>query len=230
MPSPCTCRNCGAPISLTLTDLGIQAVSNSYVPLDKASEAEPRFPLRVVVCEACWLVQTDTDVPADEIFTGDYAYFSSFSSSWLAHCKTYADQVTAEFDLGPDSLVVEVASNDGYLLQYFAEKGIPVLGVEPSASVAKVAQDKGIPTLIEFFGEALAQQLVSEGKRPDLICMANVLAHVPDINDFIQGVATLLSGDAVYTVEFPHLLRLIEEIQFDTVYHEHYSPGISRRL
>lgn len=219
----CRCRNCGADLSLTLVDLGISAVSNSYVPIGRAAEPEPVFPLHARVCENCWLVQLDTDVPAERIFTGDYAYFSSFSDSWLAHCARYVSAMIKRLDLGPESLVIEIASNDGYLLKNFVAAGIPVLGIEPSGSVAAAAEKIGVPTLVEFFGATLARRLVHEGRRPDLICSANVLAHVPDIDDFVAGVAELLTGDAVYTVEFPHLLRLIEEVQFDTIYHEHYS-------
>lgn len=217
------CRHCGAPLTLTLIDLGLSAVSNSYVPLARAAEPEPIHPLHVRVCETCWLAQLDTDVPAEQIFTGDYAYFSSFSESWLAHARRYAETMIGRFDLGRDSLVIEIASNDGYLLKNFVGAGIPVLGIEPSGSVATAAEAAGVPTLVEFFGKALAQRLKEEGRRPDLICSANVLAHVPDINDFVAGVATLLTGEAIYTVEFPHLLRLIREVQFDTIYHEHYS-------
>ena len=218
-----TCRNCGAPLDLSLVDLGTQAVSNSYVPLDKADAPEPKFPLHAKVCQECWLVQIDTDVPADEIFSGEYAYFSSFSTSWLEHSKRYVEDMIFEFGLNKDSLVVEIASNDGYLLQYFVERGVPVLGIEPSGSVAKVAEEKGVPTLVEFFTNDLAKRLAAEGKKPDLICSANVLAHVPDINDFVAGLSTLLTGDAIYTVEFPHLLQMVRDCQFDTIYHEHYS-------
>lgn len=218
-----TCRNCGQPVRINLLDLGKQAVSNSYVPLDKAGQPEPEFPLHAMVCGHCWLAQITTDVPADEIFTGSYAYFSSFSTSWLAHCQAYATQVSEEFGIGAGDLVVEIASNDGYLLQYFKERGIEVLGVEPSGSVAKVAEEKGVPTLVEFFTTALGKRLAAEGRQPKLICSANVLAHVPEINDFVGGVTALLSGDAIYSVEFPHLLRMVEECQFDTIYHEHYS-------
>ena len=217
------CRHCGSDLELSLVDLGLSAVSNSYVPMAKADAPEPRFPLHARVCTNCWLVQLDEDVPAESIFTGDYAYFSSFSDSWLAHCKTYCDRMTDRLNLSADSLVVEIASNDGYLLKNFVADGIPVLGIEPSGSVAAAAEKIGVPTLVEFFGETLAKRLAAEGKRPDLICSANVLAHVPEINDFVAGVAALLQGDAVYTVEVPHLLRLIEEVQFDTIYHEHYS-------
>lgn len=217
------CRHCGAPLTLSLIDLGLSAVSNSYVPLPRADEPEPKYPLHVRVCEACWLVQLDTDVPAGKIFTGDYAYFSSFSESWLTHARHFAEAMIARLDLGRDNLVIEIASNDGYLLKNFVSAGIPVLGIEPSGSVAQAAKAAGVPTLVEFFAAALARRLKAEGKRPDLICSANVLAHVPDINDFVAGVATLLTGEAIYTVEFPHVLRLIRDVQFDTIYHEHYS-------
>ncbi len=217
------CRHCGAEMPLTLVDLGLSAVANSYVPMDRADEPEPKYPLHVRVCEACWLVQVDEDVPPANIFNETYAYFSSFSDSWLAHAGAYAEKMAERLHLGPSSLVIEIASNDGYLLKNFVAQGIPVLGIEPSGSVAAAAEKAGVPTLVEFFGERVAKRLHDEGRRPDLICSANVLAHVPDINDFVAGVARLLAGDAVYTVEFPHLLRLIEEVQFDTIYHEHYS-------
>lgn len=217
------CLSCGAPLALTLVDLGLSPLANSYVPPDRADEPEATYPLHARVCEACWLVQVDDVVPADHIFHGDYAYFSSFSESWLAHSKSYAAKMTDALGLNGRSLVIEIASNDGYLLQYFKGVGIPVLGVEPSGNTAAAAQKRGIPTLVEFWSEALARRLYDEGKRPNLICSANVLAHVPDINDFVRGVARLLTGDAVYTVEFPHLLNLIREVQFDTIYHEHYT-------
>ena len=217
------CRSCGADLTLTLVDLGQQPLANSYIPQNRATAPEARYPLHARVCEACWLVQVDDVVPADAIFHGDYAYFSSFSDSWLIHCRRYAIKMMDELKLGPRSLVVEIASNDGYLLQYFKGAGVPVLGVEPSGNTAAEAEKKGVPTLVEFWTEALARRLRDEGKRPDLICSANVLAHVPDINDFVRGIATLLQGDAVYTVEFPHLLNLIRGAQFDTIYHEHYS-------
>jgi SAM-dependent methyltransferase len=217
------CRSCGTPLSLTLVDLGYSPLANSYVPMEKAGAPEARYALHVRVCPSCWLVQADDAVPAGEIFDSHYAYFSSFSDSWLAHCRAYADKMTRELGLSDKSLVVEIASNDGYLLQYFVAKGIPVLGIEPTANTAAEAERKGVPTLVEFFTEDLARKLAAAGRRPDLICSANVLAHVPDINDFVRGVAALLTGDAVYTVEFPHLLNLIREVQFDTIYHEHYS-------
>jgi len=217
------CRSCGTDLMLTLVDLGLSPLANSYVPLRDAGKPEAKYPLHARVCEACWLCQVDDVVPADAIFHGDYAYFSSFSESWLAHCRSYAHKMTDALRLGRDSLVIEIASNDGYLLQYFAQEGVPVLGIEPSGNTAAAAEARGVPTLVEFWTEALAERLRAEGWRPDLICSANVLAHVPDINDFVRGVATLLQGDAVYTVEFPHLLNLIRHVQFDTIYHEHYS-------
>ncbi|NDV99577.1 class I SAM-dependent methyltransferase [Yangia sp. PrR002] len=217
------CRACGAPLTLTLVDLGLSPLANSYVPLDQTTTQDARYPLHARVCQSCWLAQVEDAVPAEQIFSADYAYFSSFSESWLAHCRRYAEAMTDRLDLGPRSLVIEIASNDGYLLQYFVERGIPVLGVEPSAGVAEAAIARGVPTEVDFFGEALARWLKSEGQRPDLICSANVLAHVPDINDFVAGVAVLLEANAIYTVEFPHLLNLIEKVQFDTIYHEHYS-------
>jgi hypothetical protein len=208
---------------LSLVDLGRSPLANSYVLAGKEGTADPTYPLHVRVCEECWLAQVSDDIPAAEIFSDDYAYFSSFSDSWLTHCKAYVRDMTRRLDLSPNSLVTEIASNDGYLLQYFLEMGIPVLGIEPAGNVARTAERKGVPTVVEFFDDNLAHRLVAEGRRPDLIASANVLAHVPDINDFVAGIATLLSGDAVYTVEFPHLLNLIQRVQFDTIYHEHYS-------
>ncbi|WP_170376779.1 class I SAM-dependent methyltransferase [Ruegeria atlantica] len=217
------CRHCGAPLSQTLVDLGLSPLANSYVPPERANMACPRYPLHAWVCNDCYLVQVEDAVPADEIFNGDYAYFSSYSDSWLAHAKSYVDKMVDRFHIGADDLVIEIASNDGYLLQYFVEKGIPVLGIEPSGSVAAAAEQKGVRTLVDYFGETLAQKVAAAEKPPSLIASANVLAHVPDINDFVAGIATLLTGEAVYTVEFPHLLNLINEVQFDTIYHEHYS-------
>lgn len=217
------CRHCGAPLTRTLVDLGLSPLANSYVPLDKGDVPCKTYPLHARVCDGCYLVQVEDAVPANEIFSADYAYFSSFSDSWLAHCKAYVDKVTDRFGLGADDLVIEIASNDGYLLQYFVEKGVPVLGIEPAANVAAEAEKKGVPTRVEFFTESFARDLATEGIRPSLICSANVLAHVPDINDFVRGLAALLTGDAVYTVEFPHLMNMIEKVQFDTIYHEHYT-------
>ncbi|MCA0908500.1 class I SAM-dependent methyltransferase [Ruegeria marisrubri] len=217
------CRSCGAALTQTLVDLGLSPLANSYVPPERAGTACPRYPLHAWVCNDCYLVQVEDAVPADEIFNADYAYFSSYSDSWLAHARAYVEQMVDRLDLGPDDLVIEIASNDGYLLQYFVEKGIPVLGIEPSGSVAAAAEEKGVRTLVDYFGEALARKVAATEKPPALIASANVLAHVPDINDFVAGIATLLTGDAVYTVEFPHLLNLIRDVQFDTIYHEHYS-------
>lgn len=217
------CRHCAAPLTNTLVDLGLSPLANSYVPPDQANTPCPTYPLHARVCDQCFLVQVEDAVPADAIFSADYAYFSSFSESWLKHCRQYADDVSCRFDLGPEDLVVEIASNDGYLLQYFVEKNIPVLGIEPAANVAKVARERGVETRVDFFSEELAQNLNRDGVKPSLICSANVLAHVPDINNFARGLATLLTGDAVYTVEFPHLLNMIEKVQFDTIYHEHYT-------
>lgn len=217
------CRSCGATLTQTLVDLGLSPLANSYVPPERADTACPRYPLHAWVCNDCYLVQVEDAVPAGEIFNADYAYFSSYSDSWLAHARAYVEKMVDRLDLGPDDLVIEIASNDGYLLQYFVEKSIPVLGIEPSGSVAAAAEEKGVRTLVDYFGEALAQKVAATEKPPALITSANVLAHVPDINDFVAGIATLLTGDAVYTVEFPHLLNLINEVQFDTIYHEHYS-------
>jgi len=218
-----SCRHCQAPLDLTLVDLGLSPLANSYVSPNNRDSTDPLYPLHARVCTECWLVQVDDAVSPEHIFSEEYAYFSSFSDSWLAHCKSYVANMTRRFGLGKDSLVVEIASNDGYLLQFFVERCIPVLGIEPSGNTAKIAMEKGVPTLVEFFSDSLAKRLVSEGRRADLIASANVLAHVPDINDFVAGVATLLSDDAVYTVEFPHLLNLLNDVQFDTIYHEHYS-------
>jgi SAM-dependent methyltransferase len=220
---PPTCRHCKAPLTRTLVDLGLSPLANSYLKPGDSDAPEPKYPLHARVCDQCLLVQVDDVVPAEAIFSHDYAYFSSFSESWLTHCSDYADAITQSRGLGPQSLVIEIASNDGYLLQFFRAKGIEVLGVEPAANVAAAAEQKGIPTRVAFFGKALAEELRAEGKAPALVCAANVLAHVPDINDFVAGIATLLSGEAVFTVEFPHLLKLIEGVQFDTIYHEHYS-------
>lgn len=217
------CRHCGAPLTRTLVDLGLSALANSFVPPESADTACPLYPLHVRVCDNCFLVQVEDAVPADAIFNDTYAYFSSFSESWLRHCKSYADDMTGRFGLTSDSLVMEIASNDGYLLQYFVQAGIPVLGIEPTANTAAEAEKKGVPTRVEFFTHDFAKQLRDEGVQPDLIASANVLAHVPDINDFVAGIAEILTRDAVWTVEFPHLLNLIKKVQFDTIYHEHYT-------
>jgi len=193
----------------------------SYVPKEKLNQMEPFFPLHAYVCETCFLVQLDDYVTPQAIFT-EYAYFSSYADSWVEHMRRYADAITERLGLGKGSLIVEVASNDGYLLQHFVRKGIPVLGIEPAANVAKVAIEKGIPTRVEFFGEQTARELAAEGKRADLICGANVLAQVPNPNDFVGGLRILLKPRGVVTIEFPHLMRLMAENQFDTIYHEHF--------
>ena len=217
------CRLCDAELKQVFVDLGMSPIANDYVAADKANAMEPFYPLRVYVCTSCWLVQLPAAQSADNIFRDDYAYFSSVSKSWLAHARNYVEQVAERFDLGEQHSVVEVASNDGYLLQYFRERDIPVLGIEPCGNVAQAAKDIGIPTLVEFFGQELAAKLVAEGKSADLIVGNNVLAHVPDLRDFVSGLKTLLSDTGLITMEFPHLARLIELNQFDTIYHEHFS-------
>jgi len=194
----------------------------SYVSSAQLNQMEAFYPLHVFVCEKCYLVQLQEYVSPQEIF-GEYAYFSSYSDSWLHHCSKYVDQMVERFGLNANSFVAELASNDGYLLQYFAAKGIPVLGIEPAANVAEVAVKKGIPTLVKFFGAKTAEELVQEGKRADLIAANNVLAQVPDVNDFVEGIRIFLKPQGVATIEFPHLMRLMEDNQFDTIYHEHFS-------
>lgn len=217
------CRHCGTPLDHTFLDLGFAPPSNAYLREADLSRPEKHYPLRVKVCHRCWLVQTEDYAQADELFAADYAYFSSTSTSWLAHAARYAERMIAELPLGRDSLVIEVASNDGYLLRNFAAVGIPCLGIEPTASTAAVAEALGIPVLREFFGEAMAQRLAANGRRADLIAGNNVYAHVPDINDFTRGLKAALKPGGTVTLEFPHLMRLIEHTQFDTVYHEHFS-------
>jgi len=217
-----SCRFCNAPLTVNLVDLGMSPLCESYLAADQVNIMEPFYPLHVYVCGKCYLAQLEEYVQREHIFT-EYAYFSSYSDSWLHHAKKYTDLMTKRFDLGAKSLVVELASNDGYLLQYFVQKQIPVLGVEPAANVAKVAVDKGVPTLVEFFGVDLARKLVATGRQPDLLLGNNVLAQVPDLNDFVGGMKILLKPGGVITMEFPHLLRLMDENQFDTIYHEHFS-------
>jgi C-methyltransferase C-terminal domain/Putative zinc binding domain/Methyltransferase domain len=221
------CRFCAQSLKHEFIDLNNCPPSNAYLTETQRNEPETFYPLKVLVCEACFLVQIDEYAKSSDIFNHQYAYFSSYSSSWLAHCKAYTDKIVERFNYNQDSLVVEIASNDGYLLQYFKEKNIPVLGIEPTANTAAVAIKKGIPTVVDFFGEKLATQLVKEGKKADLIAGNNVLAHVPNINDFVKGLKTLLKGEntegGVITLEFPHLLQLIRHNQFDTIYHEHFS-------
>ncbi len=220
--SPRRCLFCGAPLSVTFVDLGMSPLCESYVSRDELDRMERFYPLHAYVCAKCFLVQLEEFVSPEEIFS-EYAYFSSYSESWVEHMRIYADMITARLRLDSRSLVVEVASNDGYMLQHFVAKGIPVLGIEPAENIAAAAISKGIPTLIKFFGEETAAELVSEGKRADLIACANVLAQVPDVNDFVRGLRLLLKPGGTVTIEFPHLMRLIEGNQFDTIYHEHFS-------
>lgn len=217
------CRHCAEALRLPLVDLGSAPPSNAYLTEQSLHAPEKWFPLRVMVCENCWLAQTEDFAQASELFDSEYAYFSGFSSSWLAHAARYVAEMATRFNLSTDSHVVEIAANDGYLLQYFQARNIPCTGVEPTASTAAVARAKGISIVEDFFGVPLAKQFVAEGKQADLCTANNVLAHVPDINDFVAGFATLLKPHGVATFEFPHLLRLISENQFDTVYHEHFS-------
>ncbi len=218
-----TCRFCQAVLGEPFLDLGKMPLANSYLKPQDLSRHEPFFPLRVFLCRKCFLVQLADVNTSEHIFSDEYAYFSSFSTSWLKHAKDYTDLMTQRFGLNASSFVIEIASNDGYLLQYFKEKKIPVLGIEPSGNCAKAAIDKGIPSWIKFFGVATAKELVSQGKTADLLLGNNVLAHVPDLNDFVEGMKIVLKPGGVITMEFPHLLRLLLEGQFDTVYHEHFS-------
>ena len=218
---PC-CRLCGSRVQMTFADLGMSPLCESFVTLDQLDVMEAYYPLHALVCRSCFLVQLKEYVSPAHIFE-EYAYFSSYSSSWVAHAKRYCEMIAARLSLGANSLVVELASNDGYLLQHFKPLGIPVLGIEPAANVAKVAIDKGIPTLVDFFGARSAAVLVAQGKKADLIVGNNVLAQVPDLNDFVAGIKLLLKPEGVITLEFPHLVRLMEENQFDTIYHEHFS-------
>ena len=218
------CRHCSEPLSILFADLGATPVSNDYLRPQDRNGAEPYYPLRAFVCGSCRLVQLEDFRRADDLFREDYAYFSSVSTSWLAHAKAFAGAAAARYGLGPGSKVVEVASNDGYLLQYFKDLGIPVQGVEPCRSVADYAiQEKKIPTMISFFGAEFGAKMAAEGHAADLTCANNVLAHVPDINDFVSGFRNILKPEGVSTFEFPHLLRQIEGNQFDTIYHEHFS-------
>lgn len=217
------CRHCGAPLTQTFLDLGFAPPSNAYLSEADLSKPEKYYPLKIKVCEQCWLVQTEDYAQADELFNSEYAYFSSTSSSWLLHAKRYAEHMIAELGLTAQSHVIEVASNDGYLLKNFVAAGIPCLGIEPTDSTAEVAQALGIPVLRAFFGQTLGQQLAAKGQQADLIMGNNVYAHVPDINDFTLGLKAALKPGGTITLEFPHLMRLIELAQFDTVYHEHFS-------
>lgn len=217
------CRHCQAQLTHIFCDLGFAPPSNAYIPPARYDAPEKWFPLKVLVCEKCWLVQTDDHAGREELFTSEYGYFSSASSSWLDHAKKYVTDMAARFQLGATSMICEVAANDGYLLRHAKDKGIPCFGVEPTASTAKAARALGLEIIEEFFGEALGKKLSASGKSADLTAANNVLAHVPDINDFVKGFAALLKPNGVSTFEFPHLLNLIQLLQFDTIYHEHYS-------
>jgi SAM-dependent methyltransferase len=217
------CRHCHTALQHVFVDLGFAPPSNAYLTIEQLRRPEKHFPLRVLVCDECWLVQTEDYAQADELFDADYAYFSSTSSTWLAHAQRYSAQITRRLGLDRDSFVVEIAANDGYLLKNFVAAGIPCLGIEPTASTAAAAEQLGVPVLREFFGEALAHRLGATHRRADLIIGNNVYAHVPDINDFTRGMKALLKPAGTITLEFPHLLRLFEGCQFDTIYHEHFS-------
>jgi SAM-dependent methyltransferase len=218
------CRFCKTPLTHTLVDLGDQPLANANLtPEQLAAGREPAYPLHARVCHACFLVQVDDVVPAEAIFDAGYAYFSSYSASWVEHARRYAEAMTERFGLGPDSLVVEVASNDGYLLQHFLAKDIPVLGIEPTANTAEAARARDVPTEVVFFNAQTGQELAARGVRADLMAANNVLAHVPDIAGFVAGFQHVLKDEGVLTFEFPHLLNLIEKVQFDTIYHEHFS-------
>lgn len=217
------CRHCHHPLEHVFLDLGFAPPSNAYLNSEALRAPETYFPLKLHVCERCWLVQTEDYTAADALFRSDYAYFSSVSRSWLQHAKRYSDMITQRLGLDSNSFVIEVASNDGYLLRNFVNSGIPCLGIEPTDSTADAAEQQGVPVIREFFGESLANRLLSDGRQADLIAGNNVYAHVPDINDFTKGLKIALKPSGTITLEFPHLMRLLEFTQFDTVYHEHYS-------
>ena len=217
------CRHCEKELREKFLDLGVMPPSNAYLSKEDIEKPEPKYPLILLVCTNCWLVQTEDFVGRDKLFTSDYAYFSSTSRSWLKHAADYCEKIIPRLGLGPKSLVVEIASNDGYLLKNFLGAGIPCLGIEPTASTAATAETLGIAVMREFFGEKLGQTLASEGRRADLIIGNNVFAHVPDINDFAKGLKALLKPKGTITLEFPHLMKMIEFNQFDTAYHEHFS-------
>lgn len=218
----CSCRFCGATLQHTFVDLGMSPLCESFVSADQLAQMEAFYPLYVYVCDQCFLVQLQEFVSPGEIFT-EYAYFSSYSTSWVEHARRYTEMMISRFDLGTASKVMEIASNDGYLLQHFVTQKIPVLGIEPAANVAKVAIEKGVPSTVRFFGRQSAAEIAAEHGKPDVLLGNNVLAHVPDINDFVGGMKILLGPNGVITMEFPHLLRLMAENQFDTIYHEHFS-------
>ncbi len=216
------CRFCGAALQRTFIDLGMSPLCETYPSASELNHGETYYPLHVYVCEKCWLVQLEEYESAESIFS-DYPYFASYSDSWLKHCEKYCTEMTGRFGLGKHSFVAEVASNDGYLLQYFVRQNIPVLGIEPAANVAKAAAEKGVPTLVRFFGTQVAKELAAEDRIADLVVGNNVLAQVPGLNDFVEGLKILLKPEGVLTLEFPHLLRLMELNEFDTIYHEHFS-------
>jgi SAM-dependent methyltransferase len=216
------CLFCAAPLRHTFVDLGVSPLCESFLTAEQLNQMEPFYPLHVWVCQRCFLVQVEEYVRPEGIFT-EYAYFSSYSDSWLAHVKAYVDMIATRLGLTARNLVVELGSNDGYLLQYFVAKGIPVLGIDPAKNVAQAAIARGVPTVTRLFGRETARELVASGTRADLICGANVLAQVPDVNDFVGGIKQLLNAGGVVTIEFPHLMRLMAENQFDTIYHEHFS-------
>jgi hypothetical protein len=220
--SEAACRICSSPLHHSFVDLGSSPLCESFLAAEQLNGMEPFYPLGVYVCEQCFLVQLQEYVEPDEIFS-EYAYFSSYSDSWLRHAKDYVEMASERFGLGADSRVVEIASNDGYLLQYFVERGVPVLGIEPAANVAKAAEARGVPTEVLFFGDESARELAERGKRADLLIGNNVLAQVPDLRGFVRGLEILLEPQGVITLEFPHLLKLMNENQFDTIYHEHFS-------
>lgn len=217
------CRHCDSSLEHTFLDLGFAPPSNAYLDASDLKRPELYFPLKIKVCDHCWLVQTEDYASADSLFTAEYAYFSSTSKSWLQHAERYAETMISELRLSNESFVIEIASNDGYLLKNFVAAGIPCLGIEPTDSTADVAEKLGVPVLREFFGEALGERLTQQGQQADLIAGNNVYAHVPDINDFTIGLKAALKPNGTITLEFPHLMRLIEKTQFDTVYHEHFS-------
>ena len=217
------CRFCKAPLEHVFIDLNNSPASNSFLSKEQLNEPEIFYPLKVYTCTKCFLVQVDEYKKSDAIFDKDYVYFSSYSKDWLAHSNAYTKKMTSRFGLNTESLVIEIASNDGYLLQYFKEKNIPVLGIEPTANTAKVAMDKGIKTIVDFFGVRLAKELASKNMKADLLLGNNVLAHVPDIVDFVGGMKILLKENGIITMEFPHFVQLINNNQFDTIYHEHFS-------
>jgi len=217
------CRFCGAVLEHTFCDLGMSPLSNAFLSEQQLQQMEPFYPLHAYVCATCFLVQLQEFESPQHIFAKDYAYFSSYSQTWLDHARNYTDYMMRRFGYGPKSLVIEIASNDGYLLQYFKQKNIPVLGIEPAENCARAAEQVGIPTLVKFFGTALAKELHAQGRSANLLLGNNVLAHVPNLNDFVAGLKILLAAHGVITMEFPHLLRLMLENQFDTIYHEHFS-------